>query len=182
MDREVRDRVAVWIRAEQDGSPDVGDRAFADVAGGWGRVSVPDGLAARVALSALARRSDDASRAAKPAATAALGAGLWTSWWIRAVVAASLAAAGTMLACLPGSALGALALGSVQIVATGVDRMLWAARAWVETVGAIAGPVADAATVLGGVLTAPAPLCVMVVNMAVAAGAMAALRRILRAG
>lgn len=182
MDREARDHVAVWIRAEQDGSPDAGDRAFADVAGGWGRVSVPDGLAARVATAALSRRSDNASRAAKPAAPPALGADLWTRWWIRAGVATSVAAAGIMLACLPGSALGALVVGSVQMVATGVDRILWAARAWVEMVGAIAGPVVDAATVLGGVLTAPAPLCVMVVNMAVAAGAMAALRRILRAG
>ena len=166
MDRESRDRVAAWIRAEQDGSPDDRDRAFEAVAGGWGHLQVPDGLAARVAAAAT---------------PSALGSGLWTSWWTRAGVAASLAAAGSMLAFLPSGALGVMALGSVQMVAAGVDRTLWAARAWVATVGAIAHPVAGAATVLGGVLLAPAPLCVMAVNVAVAGAALAALRRVLAA-
>lgn len=166
MDRESRDRVAAWIRAEQNGAADEGDRAFAAVARGWGRVTVPDGLAARVAAAA---------------ARLALGSGVWTSWWTRTGVAASLAAAGSMLALLPSGALGSMALGSVQMGAAGVDRALWTARAWLTMVGAVMQPVAHAATVLGGLLLAPAPLGVIAVNVAVAAGALAALRRLLAA-
>jgi hypothetical protein len=165
MEQESRRNVAEWIRAERDGSAEQGDRAFAAVAQEWGWADVPAGLAARIAGAGMA--------AAQPA-------GVWSSWWTRAGVAASLASVGMVLAGQPPDALGSMALGSIQLVAAGVGQTLLAARAWLEAVGSVAVPLSRAAAGLNDALMAPAPLCVLAVNVAVAAAALAALRRLLR--
>lgn len=164
MNQDLNGQFAAWIRAEDGQASEAGDEAFRQLTRNWPRSALPDGIAARIASAATVTRGN-----------------VWASRWVRAGVAASLAAVGVALAWQPGGAAGWLILVVFRSVAKLVGRAVWAAHTWLDVAGTLCRSLAVVADVVGSALLAPGPLTAIVLNVVMAALGLAALRRILAA-
>jgi hypothetical protein len=158
--RIVRD----WIDAEYDERRDDADRSFRLAAASLPRLEVP----ARFADVILARMG---ARALQP--------DLWASWWLRGLIAAAVLSAGVMVASLSGAAWATAVLASVHTVAWAVGHAWTVVTAWVGSALAAWSGLAHAAIVVGRLLAGRDAMLILVLNLTVAAGALAALRRLI---
>ena len=158
--RDVRD----WLDAELAGRTEDADRSFRAVAGALPRLDPPT----RFADAVMARVG--AMRAVPD---------MWARWWVRAAVAASvLSAGGAGLSLSPHGWFMAI-VASLRTVALGLGDLSAALQAWVAGALALWAGLAHAGVVAGRQLAGPAPLLILLVNFAMAAGAFAALRRLM---
>jgi hypothetical protein len=158
--RDVRE----WLDAELAGRAEDADRRFRAVAGSLPRLDPP----ARFADAVMARVG--AMRAVPD---------LWARWWVRAAVAACvLSAGGAGLSLSPQGWFMAI-LASLRAVALGFGDLSSALHAWVTGAVALWAGLAHAAVVVGRQIAGPAPLLILLVNFAMAAGALAALSRLM---
>lgn len=164
-EQAVNDMWRSWHDADRDGRLDEADQAFAVLASSWTRCEPPVRLVARVAALGSA-----------PQRRLSLN---WESAWLRLSVGAGLVLCGLALGALSGRALGTALLASIQTVAAGVGSMLALADAWGRAAVAVGLVLARVARACGSALTEPIPLVFVLVNVLLAAAALAALRRVL---
>jgi hypothetical protein len=153
-----------WLEAEAEGRGEEADRRFRSISRGLARAAVPAGFADAV----LARIGS--ARAARD---------VYSAWWIRAAVAASVVLVGGVAALVPVHVWVDAMLGSVQTVAVVVSRVVIGGRAWLAGGLALWAGLADAGAVIGRQLLGPVPLGLLAVNLAVALCAFGALRRLM---
>ncbi len=151
-----------WQRAEAAGAAEAADRAFARVAVGWDRERPPAWLAARIARAAAA-----VSAPARP------------SRWLEVCAAAAVLVTGLVFGAMSGDAIRGLALASFQAVVGGVVTAQELAGAWASVAHACASPASGVGRALADALAEPVPLTMIVLNVGVAAAALAVLRRVL---
>lgn len=153
-----------WLDAEALGHPDEADRLFTALAAAhWSRLEAPAGLASRIVAAAVA---------ARPV--------WWELWWVRVLVVSSLLVVGGTFALVPSPALGSAGVSAIVVW----SRLLAAAMTASELAIQIAlGAWAFGARLsswMGVVLSAPLAQLLVALNLALAAGASVALRRLLR--
>ena len=165
MATDKRDIVGDWLAAEQAGKADEADRAFASVARALPKLP-PSG---RFSANVMARV------ASHPAPLA----GWWSSWGVRAAVAASLVTLGVVLGTWSVRSMLFAAVATAQTVVWGIDQVVTGSVVWIETALTIWGSAAHAAVVVGRLLVTPGPALWVCANLAVAACACAALQRLL---
>jgi hypothetical protein len=163
MTTDERRLIGEWIEAERSGRADEADLRFRMVAGTLAPLGLPHGFAGAVAARV---------RAGRPVTDLRAG------WWMRAAVAVSVLAAGTAGVSIPLHGWIGAAFGSLDAVAWGVSQTAAGASAWVSSALTLWGGLGEAASVIGHHLVGPAPLAVLGLNFAVAAGALVALRRL----
>jgi len=161
-----RDIVADWLAAEAAGRQDEADLAFAGVA-----EALP-GLAPSPQFVSSVMQRVATERVAGPSA-------VWASWWLRAMVAASLVMLGAVSGTVTWKSVLFASLTTVQTVAWGLNQLAAGGRAWLGAALAAWDGVAHVGAALGRVLVAPGPAAVILVNLAVASCALAALQRLL---
>jgi len=156
--------VMEWLEAEGGGAPGDADERFRAVCRGLDRLEAPAGFAgavmARLAAVAVVRDA-------------------YASWWVRAAVAASVLLVGGAAALVPWPVWMDALLGSIQAVALGFGRLLAGGQAWVAGGLALWAGLAGASAVVGRQLLGPGPLLFLALNLAVAACALGALRRLM---
>jgi hypothetical protein len=158
--REARE----WMEAEAAGHADEADRQFRAVSRRLARPELPAGFAARVmARIAPARPANDA----------------YSSWWVRSAVAAGVVIVGGAAALVPWHVWPEGLLVALQATALGIGRVLAGGQAWMAGGLALWHGLAEAAAVIGRQLLGPVPLLLLCLNLAVAAGALGALRRLM---
>lgn len=165
MDTRDRDLIRAWLEAEHADSGDAADRAFASVA-----VALPRRAPSRRFVAGVMARVRTAEAAP---------ASLWMNWWVRAGIGASLALLGTVLGTVSWRGAFDTALTVTQTVVWGVDRIVTGFQAWASSAGTVFAALAHAGIVLARLLTAPGPALVVTLNLLLAAGALAALQRLL---
>jgi hypothetical protein len=158
--RETRE----WMEAEAAGHADEADRHFRAVSRRLARPDLPAGFAARVMARIAPRR---------PAADA------YSSWWVRSAVAAGVVLVGGGAALVPWHAWPDALLAAFQATALGIGRVLAGGQAWMAGGLALWHGLAEAAAVVGRQLLGPVTLSLLCLNLAVAAGALGALRRLM---
>ncbi|HNV03883.1 MAG TPA: hypothetical protein PLE61_12935 [Vicinamibacterales bacterium] len=158
-------RVTEWLAAEQAGRPDEADWRFRAVARGIGRLDPPVWLAEAVAtrLAALRTKPD-----------------VWSAWWLRAAVASAILSAGAAGAALPPESWCRALLASLRAVALSLGGAAAAAWAWVAGVLAVWSGLGRAAGILGRQFAGPELAALLAAQLALAAGALAALHRLMR--
>jgi len=156
-------RAAEWLNAERAGRVDDADERFRSVARVLDRFEMPRGFAAAVAARvAEARRVPD----------------VWSAWWTRAAIAASVLSAGAAAAALPAQGWFRAGLASLQSVALGLGDASAAAWAWIAGALAVWSGLGRAAAVVGRQMAGPEPVFFLALQFVLAAGAFAALRRL----
>lgn len=163
MNPDPMDPIVRWTQAEREGEAELADRAFRTLAEAWPRHEAPAGLVAGVM-----RRLPAADRAAP-----------WTLWWVRAAVSAVLLVAGAVLSWQPTPPAVAMGRSAWDGVTGGLHWLVVAAATWTEAASAVLKPLATAARVVAPMLTLPGPALFCVVNILLAAGALAVLRRLM---
>ncbi len=156
--------VREWLAAERAGRAEDADRSFRTVAGALPRLGPP----ARFTDAVMARVG--AMRAAPDP---------WSHWWVRAAVATCVLSAGGAGISLSPQGWFMAILTSLRTVALGVGDLSSALQAWVAGAVALWMGLAHAAVVVGRQIAGPAPLLILLLNFAMAAGALAALRRLM---
>lgn len=164
MQRTSDEHVRAWIAAEQAGRADEADRRFRSVARSIGRLAPPAGLAdavlARLTIAAAARD-------------------VWSRWWARTAVATAVLSAGAAGAMITPAGWFRSLLASLHAAALSLGDASAAAWAWVAGAVTVWSGLGRAAAVLGRQLAGPEPMILLAVQFALAAGALAALRRLL---
>jgi hypothetical protein len=162
MGAEDRKIVRIWLEAERAGRSEEADRAFASLSSGLPRRQPSPRFAAhvmaRIAPARVAWLAFGGARAATVMSLVTLGVVLGT-WSSRSMFLAGVAIA--------------------QSCAWGLGQVATGGMVWIETVLTVWGSAAHAAAVLGRLLTTPGPALIVGLNLVVAAGACAALQRLL---
>lgn len=163
--RDDRELVTRWFEADATGRSDEADGLFASLAAGrWSRLDAPRGLAGRIVAS--------------------LASGMrpvwWDLWWVRVALAAALASVGGALALLPSSALASAGVSALVGGARAMGWLLACSGAAIEAAWALWFTAAQVSSWIGVVLSAPFPQFLVALNLALAAAASVALRRLLR--
>ena len=164
MKTDARREIREWLEAETAGRADEADLRFRAVSRGWERHGVPAGFADAV-MARLGR--------------AHIVQDAYSKRWVRAAVAASVLLVGGVAALVPWHVWMDAVLGSVQLVAVGISRVVIGGKAWVAGSLALWGGLAEAAAVIGRQLTGPVPVGLLALNLAVALCALGALRRLM---
>jgi hypothetical protein len=155
-----------WIRAERAGDDAEADRLFRSVAANIPRLSPAPGFASR-------------TLAAVGVVGAASAAGVWSAWWMYALVGTALSLAATAVATVSLPALLSAGVGFIHTVAIAASAV-WT---WVGTVAGAAWSIFRALAQVGGALNSainvPAAGAFVVVNLVVASLSLLALRRLL---
>jgi hypothetical protein len=154
-----------WLEADTLGRHDDADRLFAGLAAShWAKLEAPRGLAAKV-VTALAS-------ARRPA--------WWEVWWVRAVLAASLASVGGAFALVPSPVLASAGVSVLVGWAQVLGWLIACSGAAVDAAWFLWSLGASVSSWVGVVLSAPLPQLLLVLNLVLAVAASAALRRLLR--
>ena len=156
--------VLEWLEAEDGGAAGDADVRFCAVCRGLDRLEAPAGFTGAV----MARL-----------AAVAVVRDVYASWWVRAAVAVSVLLVGGAAALVPWPVWMDGLLGSFHVVALGFGRLLAAGQAWVAGGFALWAGLAEASAVVGRQLLGPGPLLFLALNLAVAACALGALRRLM---
>jgi hypothetical protein len=168
------DDLGRWLAAEEAGGEwDDADARFAAVASTWlPLAAAPSGLAARI-MAAVPRPT--------VSPWARLLAALLASWWVRGTVGAALLVLGTAAAVvIIGQGITVVsAITALSIFGRGALAAVTTAWHAFTTVWPLASSLGDAAVT---VAATPTVATVMLVNLALAAGALAGLTRMLAAG
>ncbi|MEW5980851.1 MAG: hypothetical protein AB1806_00615 [Acidobacteriota bacterium] len=158
--------LARWLEAEACGRRAAADRLFAGIAAShWARAEPPRGFARRVSAALEARP--------RPV--------WWESWWVRAALLASLGAVGAALAVAPSSAMASLGVSAVVRMSQGLSWILACSQFAVDGAWALWSAGARLSSWVEVVLSAPISQLLIALNLAMAAAASLALRRLLRA-
>jgi hypothetical protein len=165
MATDKRDIVCDWLAAEQAGTPEEADRAFASVARALPKLPPSRRFSANVMARVASRKA--------PLAV------WWSAWGVRAAVAASLVTLGVVLGTWSARSMFFAAVATAQAVVWGIDQALTGSVVWIETALTMWGSAAHAAVVVGRLLVTPGPALWVCANLAVAACACAALQRLL---
>lgn len=160
-----RNLVREWLAAEDAGRPEAADRAFASVAEALPRRRPPSAFGAAV----MAR----VAMGTPPMVT------WWSSWGVRAAVAASIVTLGVGLGTWSSRSMLFAVIATAQAFVWGIDQVVTGGAVWIETALTLWGSAAHAAVVLGRLLVAPGPALLVGANLAVAVCAFAALHRLL---
>jgi hypothetical protein len=159
-------QVTAWLEAEQDGEMEAADRHFRSVIGRLPRLEPSPGFALRVLAHARMLPSQSAS-------------GVWVSWWLRIVVGTAMACTAVAVASLSMSDIVTAGVGVVRSVAIGIEHV-WD---WTGSSATAGFRVWTLAAQVGGALSTvcaqPGSAVFLATNLAAAAGALAALRRLL---
>ena len=157
--------VRAWLEAEQAGQVDEADRRFRVLTVVLPRLEASLGFVDRV-LDRMGTRWAPAGS-------------VWTGWWLRGMVAASVVTLGAVLGSWSVRAVLFTVLASIQTVAWALGQAVAGAQAWIGTALTVWDGVAHAGIVVGRLLVAPGPALMLTLNLAVAASAVAALQRLL---
>ena len=153
-----------WLEAEAVGRVEEADLRFRSVSRRLERRAVPAGFAdAVMARLGVARAVDD----------------VYSKRWVQIAVAASVVLVGGVAALVPWHVWLDGVLASVQVVAWSLGRLAVGGQAWLSSGFALWNGLAEAAAVVGRQLAGPVPLLLLALNLAVAWGALGALRRLM---
>ena len=154
-----------WLEADSRGRHDDADRLFAGLAAShWTRIEAPRGLAAKVVAAM--------GPVKRPA--------WWELWWVRALLAASLASVGGAFALVPSPILASAGVSVLVGWAQALGWLITCSRAAVDAAWSLWSLGASVSSWVGVVLSAPLPQLLLALNLALAVAASAALRRLLR--
>jgi len=165
MDTLDRDRVRAWLVAESSGREDAADGALAELMAGVPRLEPSRRFVG--AVMAQIRESAEAPST------------VWANWWVRGALASSLTLLGAVAGTASWQAVFDAIVATARNVGWSADRIATGFHAWVDVAGAFWTAVAHAATVLARLLVAPGPAMLLMFNLVLAAGALAALQRLL---
>jgi len=165
MRTEDREIVRHWLAAEHAGRSEEADRVFAAVA-----LALPKRQPSRrFVANVMARVAPGTQSLAR----------WWTSWGVRAGVAASMLTLGVVLGTWSPRSMFFAAVATGQTVVWGLGQVVTGSVVWIETALTMWGTAAHAAVVVGRLLITPGPAMLVCANLAVAACACAALQRLL---
>ena len=160
-----RHDLATWLAAERAGQYEEADRRFRPVAGRLTRWTPSPAFAAAV----LARLD----RFAAPVPD------MWSAWWVRAAIGASMATAGIVLGSWSLRSVFMAGLASLHTALWAADSVLVAAGTSLTMALSAWSTVTHVAIVMGRLAAQPGPLVWLAVNLAIAAVALTALHRLL---
>lgn len=162
--REQQRRVTRWLEAEQIGRVDEADEDFHLAVRGLPRFTPPSGFAERVLLAAGVIQA---------------APGLFSRWWFRSALVASLALASAAALTLP---VGSLLVAAPSCLASAVSLLtgvLLSAGEWMRHGLAISAFAVQIAGALQLALRTPPALAALFTSAAIAAGSLYGLRRLL---